>query len=294
MKPADFKYYSPTSIDEALTMLDEMGYGCKVLAGGQSLVPSMNFRLAQPEALVDLNQITELSYIKPAEDGGVVIGAMARDNLVERDAYVAQHFPVVVEAFHFVGHPQIRNRGTFGGAIAHADPTGQMPAVVLALNGRCHIRSKNSDRWVQAEEFFVGPFTTILNPEELLVEVALPPSDPHSGTSYKQMARQGGAQALVGVVVYVALDRRKRCSDARIVLLSVGETPVLAKEGSKMLVGKEPQVSIIRAAAEAASSRDIDPGGDIHCSVEFRRYLARELVAQALHEAFERAGQRGG
>ena len=294
MKPADFKYYSPSSIDDALTLLDEMGYGCKVLAGGQSLVPSMNFRLSQPEALVDLNQIAELSYIKPTDDGGVVIGAMTRDNMVERDAYIAEHFPVIGEAFHFVGHPQIRNRGTFGGAIAHADPTGQMPAVVLALNGRCHIRSKKADRWVPAEEFFVGPFTTILNPDELLVEIFLPPAEPRSATAYKQMARQAGAQALVGVVVSVTLDRRKRCSDARISLLSVGETPLLAKEASKMLIGKEPKPDVIRAAAETAAVKDIDPYGDIHCSEEFRRYLTRELVAQALQDAFNKAGQRGG
>ena len=289
MKPAEFDYYAPASIDEALGLLAKLGYGGKVLAGGQSLVPSMNFRLAQPAALVDLNQIPELSYIKSSEDGGLLIGTMTRDSQVEHDPLVAQRFPVIVEAFHFVGHPQIRNRGTFGGAIAHADPTAQMPAVLLALNGRCHVRSKTADRWVTAEEFFIGPFTSVLNPDELLVEVAIPPTGPRSGTSYKQMARQAGAQALVGVVAFVSLDEKKRCKQARLALLSVGMTPVLAKEAARLLIGKEPTQAVIQATAETAAGKEIDPGSDIHCSVEFRRYLAMMLTAQALQVAFDRA-----
>jgi aerobic carbon-monoxide dehydrogenase medium subunit len=291
MKPAEFDYYAPTSLNEAVDLLAEMGYGCKILAGGQSLVPSMNFRLAQPAALVDLNQLTELSYIKPSPDGGVLIGAMTRDSQVEKDAGMIQKYPVVVEALHFVGHPQIRNRGTFGGAIAHADPTAQLPAILLALNGQCHVRSKTTDRWVSAEDFFVGPFTTILNPDELLTEVSLPPISPKSGASYKQMTRQAGAQALVGVVASLWLDDRKRCKQARISLLSVGETPVLAKQADEILKGKEITPALIKMAADAAADRDIDPGGDIHCSVEFRRHLARVLTAEALEEALERAKQ---
>jgi aerobic carbon-monoxide dehydrogenase medium subunit len=294
MKPAEFDYYAPASIDEALDLMAKLGYDVKVLAGGQSLVPSMNFRLAQPAALVDLNRIPELSYIKSSEDGGLVIGAMTRDSQVEHDPLVAQRFPVIVEAFHFVGHPQIRNRGTFGGAIAHADPTAQIPAVLLALNGRCHVRSKTADRWVPAEEFFVGPFTSVMNPDELLVEVAIPPIGPRSGTSYQQMARQAGAQALVGVVAFVSLDENKRCKEARLALLSVGMTPLLAKEAARLLIGKEPTQAVIQAAAETAAGKEIDPGSDIHCSVEFRRHLARTLTARALQIAFDRATQGGG
>jgi aerobic carbon-monoxide dehydrogenase medium subunit len=294
MKPAEFDYFAPASIDEALETLSRLGYGGKVLAGGQSLVPSMNFRLAQPAALVDLNRIPELSYIKFSDNGELLIGAMTRDSQVENDPQVARRFPVIVEAFHFVGHPQIRNRGTFGGAIAHADPTAQMPAVLLALNGRCHIRSKTASRWVPAEEFFVGPFTSVINPDELLVEVAIPPMAPRSGASYQQMARQAGAQALVGVVAYVVLDDRKRCKEARLALLSVGMTPIFAKESARLLVGKEPARALIQAAADMAADKEIDPGGDIHCSVEFRRHLARTLTAQTLQAAFDRAAQRGG
>jgi len=291
MKPAEFNYYAPVSTENALDLLDKLGYGCKLLAGGQSLVPSMNFRLAQPGALVDLNQIVELSYIKETNDGGVVIGAMTRDSQVEHDLLIKQKYPVIPDAFHFVAHPQIRNRGTFGGAIAHADPTGQVPALVLALNARCHIRAKSGERWVPAEEFFIGPFTTVLKPNELLVEIAIPPVAPRSGMSYKQMARQAGAQALVGVVAVMTLDEQKRCKQTRLVLLSVGETPVLAKEASKFLIGKELTSDVIQHSAELASGKDIDPGSDIHCSIEFRRHLARELSGMALQEAFTRAIQ---
>ncbi len=228
MKPAPFDYYAPASVDEALDVLDSLGYGVKVLAGGQSLVPSMNFRLAVPPALLDLNNIADLSYIRPEPDGGIAIGAMTRDSEVEHSPVVAERFPMIVESMPHIAHPQIRNRGTFGGAIAHADPTAQLPAVCLALKARYLARSKKGERWIETDEFFVGPFTTILEPEELLVEVSIPPMSPRSGSSYQQMARQAGAQALVGIATVVDLDENGQVEDARMALLSVGETPVLA------------------------------------------------------------------
>ncbi len=294
MKPAPFDYYAPASVDEALDILSEKGYDIKVLAGGQSLVPSMNFRLAQPPALLDLNNIPDLAYIKPAPDGGVVIGAMTRDSDVEHNPMVAERFPVILQAMPFIAHPQIRNRGTFGGAIAHADPAGHLPAVTLALNARYHIRSKNGDRWVGCDEFFLGPFTTAMEPDELLVEVEIPALPARTGTSYHQMARQAGAQALVGVAAVVTLDPGERVAAARIALLSVGETPVLAGRAAASLAGKLLTPETIEAAAEAAATVDTDPGGDIHCSPEYRRHLIRVLVAKSLEEAGERArGKRG-
>ncbi len=294
MKPAPFEFYAPASVAEALETLAQLGYGGKVLAGGQSLIPAMNFRLATPAALVDLNNIAGLSFIRPAQGGGVAIGAMTRDSQVEFDAGVAQTAPMLVEAMHSVAHPQIRNRGTFGGNIAHADPTAQLPAVVIALKGRMHVQSQAAERWVEAEEFFVGPFTSVLEPDELLVEVALPPLPVRCGTSYKQVARQKGAQALVGVAAWVTLDESNRCQEARIALLSVGETPLLARQANRSLLGQPPTQEAIRAAAELAASADIDPGGDIHCSAEFRRHLVRVLARQSLTEAFERARHSGG
>lgn len=294
MKPAPFEFYAPAGVEEALDTLAQLGYGGKLLAGGQSLIPAMNFRLATPAALVDLNNIPELSFIRRGEDGGVVIGAMTRDSQVEFDALVAQTAPMVIEAMPSVAHPQIRNRGTFGGNIAHADPTAQLPAVVIALKGRMHVQKKAAERWVAAEEFFVGPFASVLEPEELLYEVALPPLPARCGTSYKQVARQKGAQALVGVASLVTLDERNRCEEARIALLSVGETPLLANQANSSLIGQEPTREAIRAAAETASTADIDPGGDIHCTAEFRRHLVRVLVQGSLTEAFDRARHSGG
>jgi carbon-monoxide dehydrogenase medium subunit len=289
MKPAPFDYYAPTSVEEALDILSDKGYDIKVLAGGQSLIPSMNFRLAQPPALLDLNNIPDLSYIRSTSTGGVVIGAMTRDTDVEYDPTVTERFPVIREAMPHIAHPQIRNRGTFGGAIAHADPTAQLPAITLALGARYHVRSKNGDRWVGSDEFFTGPFSTALEIDELLIEVEIPAMAPHTGASYKQMARQAGAQALVGVVCVVTLDAQKRVEATRITLLSVGQTPVLSVKAMESLIGKELTPEAMAAAAEISATQDTDPGGDIHCSPEYRRHLIRVLVAQSLTTAGERA-----
>lgn len=294
MKPAPFDYYAPESLDEALEILSEKEYDIKVLAGGQSLVPSMNFRLAQPPALLDLNNIPDMAYIRANPDGGVTIGTMTRDSDVENDPQVGERFPLIREAMPHIAHPQIRNRGTFGGAIAHADPTGQLPAVTTALGARYHLRSKDADRWVNCDEFFLGPFTTALGPDELLLEVEIPPLPARTGTSYQQMARQSGAQALVGVASVVTLDGSGKVASARVVLLSVGETPVLAVKTAESLVGKDLTPEAAAAAAEIAATQDTDPGGDIHCTPEFRRHLIRVLVARSLTEAGERARAKGG
>ena len=290
MKPAPFDYYAPASIDEALDLLAELGYDVKVLAGGQSLIPAMNFRMAMPPALLDLNKISELVYIRPSEDGGLVIGAMTTDTAVERDPLVKERFPLIVEAMPTIAHPQIRNRGTSGGAIAHADPTGQLPAVCLALGASVRIASKNGERIVPLDEFFLGPFTTAIEPEELLTEVILPPLPARTGTSYDQMARQAGAQALVGVASVVTLDADGKVANARIGMLSVGETPMLASEAAQQLIGNEPTAERIAQAAETAATVDIvEPPSDIHCSAEYRRHLVKVLVNRSLTRAVERA-----
>lgn len=290
MKPAPFDYYAPASIDEALDLLAELGYDVKVLAGGQSLIPAMNFRMAMPPALLDLNKINELVYIRPTDDGGLVIGAMTTDTAVERDPMVKERFPLIIEAMPTIAHPQIRNRGTFGGAIAHADPTGQLPAVCLALGASVRVVSKTGERVVPLDEFFFGPFTTVLEPEELLTEVILPPSPARTGTSYDQMSRQAGAQALVGIASVITLDADGKVANARIGMLSVGEMPMLALEAAKQLIGSEPTAERIAQAAETAATVDIvDPPSDIHCSPEYRRHLVKVLVNRSLTRAVERA-----
>src|SRR5262245_47941340 len=175
MKPAPFEYFSPTNREEALSLLAEYTGEAKPLAGGQSLVPSMNFRLAQPSILVDLNGITDLFGIEAASDGGLRIGAMTRQRSVERSPLVAERAPLIAEAMPHIAHPQIRNRGTFGGSLAHADPAAELPALAVALDARLRVQSSNGERVIPASEFFLGLFTTLLEPDELLVEVEIPP-----------------------------------------------------------------------------------------------------------------------
>lgn len=294
MKPAPFDYFAPVTVAEALDTLDRLGYDGKVLAGGQSLIAAMNFRMARPAALVDLNNIPDLFFIRPASDGGFLIGTMTRESKVEHDPIIPQKYALIGDAMPHIGHPQIRNRGTFGGCMAHADPAGQLPGVAVALGTRFHVRSKSNDRWVDAQKFFAGPFTTVMEPQEMLVEVTLPALPPRSGSSYQQVSRQRGSQAQLGVAVFVTLDERNRCKDARIVVICVGETPVLAHQACQMLVGQSPSAELYRAAGQMVASKEIDPGTDIHATADYRRHVADVLVRRALASAFERGGGKGG
>lgn len=292
MKPPPFKYYAPTTVAEALTRLAEHGGEAKVLAGGQSLIPTMNFRLAQPEALVDLNHIPELSYIRPSSDGGLAIGAMTRHRQVERSALVKERAPLVFETMPFIAHPQIRNRGTFGGSLAHADPAAELPAVATVLDARFVIQSKRGKREVPAQEFFVDLFTTALEPEELLVEVILPPQPARTGYAFREISRRHGDYALVGAAASVTLNQAGQCESARLVFFSVGPGPVEAVQASALLSGQPLTPAAIQAAAETAAT-DIDPSGDIHASAGYRRHLAKVLARQVLEEAGKRAQENG-
>jgi carbon-monoxide dehydrogenase medium subunit len=295
MKPAPFKYYAPSTVDEALAHLAEHGWDAKVLAGGQSLIPLLNFRIAQPAVLVDLNNISELFYIHP-DDSGLFIGAMTRQAQVEHDPLVAERAPLVHEVMPQIAYPQIRTRGTFGGSLAHADPSAELVAVNIALNARFRLRSQAGERWVPADEFFVGLFTTVLEPDELLVEAALPPMPPHSGWSFLQITRRHHDFCIAGVAVLVTLDDAasaySQCEQAKLVFLSAGDGPVVARQAAEMLKGQVPTLELIRAAAEKAAKDEIDPGSDIHASAEYRRHLAKVLARRTLTQAFDRA--RGG
>ena len=289
MKPPPFQYFAPTTVEEALDLLGEHGWDAKPLAGGQSLIPTLNFRLAQPAILVDLNNISDLFYIRAGKNDGVRIGAMTRHSQVEHDALIPQRAPLVHETMPLIAHAQIRNRGTFGGSLAHNDPAAELPAVTLARGGRLRLRSQSGERWVPADEFFLGLFTTALEPEELLVEVELPALPPRTGWAIREMARRPGDYALLGVTAVVTLDDVNKCQAARLVLFSTGgEVPTDARQAVEVLVGETPTPEVIRAAAETAASEDIDPTGDIHATAEYRRHLAKVLTRQALEQAFER------
>ena len=290
MKPAPFDYFTPATLDEALALLAEHGGEAKPLAGGQSLIPAMNFRLARPAVLVDLNGISELAYVRP-ESGGVAVGAMTRQRVVERSEVVARAAPLLAEALPSIAHPQIRNRGTVGGSIAHADPSAELPAVMLALDARFRAKSSSGERSIPAGEFFKGMLETALAPGELLIEIVLPPLPASTGTAFLEVARRHGDYAMVGVAVIVTLDPRGRCKQARISLLSVGDGPVLATEAGKVLAGQTPSADLLRAVGDAAATHDIDPPSDIHATAAYRRRLAAVLTRRALGRAFERAGK---
>jgi carbon-monoxide dehydrogenase medium subunit len=293
MKPAPFDYYAPTTVEEALSHLAEHGYDAKVLAGGQSLVPMMNFRLVQPSILVDLNNIPDLAYIRPDENGGLRLGAMTRHHQVEVDPMVAQRMPLLHESMPHIGYPQIRNRGTLGGSLSHADPSAELVSVTVALDGRFRLRSQSGERWVPAKDFFVGLFTTVLEPEELMVEVALPSMADRSGWSLMEVARRRHDFALVGVAALVIMAEDGLCRQARMVFLSAGDGPVVADRAAGLLQGQVPGGEAIRAAAEMAAYEEIDPGSDIHASADFRRRLANVLARRALEQAFQRATASG-
>ena len=195
MKPAPFAYHRPATVEEAVSLLARHGGEAKPLAGGQSLIPAMNFRLARPAVLVDLNRIAGLAGIRPGADG-VRIGAMTRQRAVERDATVAQHVPLLAEALPHIAHPQIRTRGTVGGSLAHADPAAELPAVMVALGATFELHSPRGKRSVAAEEFYTGLFTTALAPDELLVEIAIPRAGPRRGSAFAEVARRMTKQGL--------------------------------------------------------------------------------------------------
>jgi carbon-monoxide dehydrogenase medium subunit len=288
MKPAPFKYFAPTEIPEVLSLLKEYGYDAKVLAGGQSLVPMMNFRLVQPAVLVDINNIPDLKSIQTHEKG-IRLGAMVRHSQVERDSIIEKRVPLLHETMPQIATAQIRNRGTIGGSLAHADPSAELVAVTTALEARFKIQNQEGERWVPVDDFFVGLLMTVLEPEELLVEIEFPGLPARSGWSLKEVARRPHDFALIGVVAVMTLDKKDRCQAAKLVYLSAGDGPVSAVEASDLLKGQEITEDLITAAAEKAATDEIDPGSDIHATADFRRHLANVLTRRALLEAYQRA-----
>jgi aerobic carbon-monoxide dehydrogenase medium subunit len=285
LKPAPFDYVAPRTLDEALAALAQGGPDAKLLAGGQSLIPLLNFRLARPSMLIDLNRVPNLAYVTP-RDGGIAIGAMARQAAVERDASLAASQPLLVEAIGWVGHLAIRSRGTLGGSLAHADPAAELPAVALCLDAQLTMTSRRGARTVPAGHFFVGYLTTALEADEVLVETWFPPLRRGTGQAWLEFARRHGDFALAGVGVSLVVEDGV-VGDARIALTGVGGTPVRAREAETLLVGRSAPERA-RAAGDAARSA-IDPQADIHASREYRSHLAGVLTERAIRVAYERA-----
>jgi CO/xanthine dehydrogenase FAD-binding subunit len=288
MKPAPFEYYVPDSLEEALSLLREHGDDAKVLAGGQSLVPAMNFRVVQPGALIDLNRVKELGYVRQ-EEQALRIGAMTRERELEFNSLVSTQVPLLAEAMPHVAHPQIRNRGTLGGSLANADPAAELPVVMTALGARFRVHNASGERWISASDFFLGLFTTALASDEILVEIELPSLPPYTGWSFLEVAPRAGDYALMGVAVSLQLDPGGVCKHARLVYLNAGEGPVDAREASRLLMGISVDEEGIESAAVLASQKEIEPFGNVHASAAFQRHLAEVLTKNALRQALRRA-----
>lgn len=282
MKPAPFDYHQARSVAEAVAHLGEYGYEAKVLAGGQSLVPAMNFRLARPAVLVDINPLDELDYLE--EDGDTLrIGAMVRHVTFERPVTEGPTGRLLTMAAHHVGHLPIRVRGTFGGSLAHADPAAEWCVIALLLDAELSTRSPSGGRGIPAADFFQTVFTTALEPEELLVEARLPKLSPCTRIGFQQFSRRAGDFALTMAAVAFESDDGRVCN-ARISLGGVSDRPLRAADAEQALEGQPATEESFRAAAEIAAL-EIDAIGDIHGSADYRRDLVRALTRRALEQA---------
>jgi CO/xanthine dehydrogenase FAD-binding subunit len=283
MKPAPFSLLRPKSVDEALSLLRSHSDEAKVLAGGQSLVPLMNFRLARPSYLVDLNQIEALSGIK-IEDRTLTIGAMVRQREVERSPVIAERLPILRDAMEQVGHAAIRNRGTVGGSLVHADPSAELPLLSVTLDGVFQLQSLRGKRAVAARDFYQGYLVTDIASDELLIEITLPLPPPGAGWCFTEIARRHGDFAIVAAAIVLGLDRNRRLDFARVGLGGVGPTPIRVTAAEDMLVGQKPDTELYRRAGDAAAHA-IDPPNDIHASATYRRHISSVLVRRALATA---------
>jgi CO/xanthine dehydrogenase FAD-binding subunit len=286
VKPPPFAYDRAGSVDEALALLGEHGDDAKVLAGGQSLVPLLNFRLARPERLIDINEVQELDRLEL--NGTLRIGALTRQATIERSGEIAKQVPLLHEAIRFVAHPQIRNRGTVGGSVAHADPSAELPAAFAALDAVYHLRSATGMRVVRSDEMFVTHLTTALQPEELLTEIEVPLPPTGTGSAFVEFARRHGDFALAGAAVLLTQAADGSCARAAIALLAAGPVPVRAVAAEQALVGHRLDEDVAREAA-ATAVQDVKPLADIHGGAAYRRRVLEALVRRALLLASARA-----
>jgi CO/xanthine dehydrogenase FAD-binding subunit len=288
MKPPRFEYFAPRTLDEALALLAAHGDRAKILAGGQSLIPLLNFRLAHPEVVIDINAIKSLAFIR-AHDGGLAIGALTRQHVAERSDVVGARAPIVAEACRFIGHLPIRHRGTIGGNLAHADPASELPATMVALEAEFTVASARGARTLGAEQFFVGPLSTAIQPGEMLTEIRAPAPPARTAGAFVEMARRAGDYALVGVAALITLDASGKCQRARVALCGVGATPIRARGAEEVLTGQTPAGAVLDEAAGRAASAT-SPPSDVHGSADFRKRLARHFTRAAIETAARRAG----
>jgi len=288
MKPAPFKYIAAQSLAHALAAKAEYGDEARFLAGGQSLVPTMNFRLAQPAVLIDINPLETLAGLSRVNDRAIRIGALTRYRMLERDARLAEAVPLIAEALPHIAHPQIRNRGTIGGNLSHADPASELPAIVVALEGRLRAQSARGERWIAASDFFLGPLTTALAKDEMLTEIELPVQPARAGSSFMEVARRKGDFAMLGIAAAVAVDDAGVCTRVRAALCGADGTPLDVSDAAGALIGRGDLAAAVADAASAVQQA-IDPPGNLHADAGYQRHLAGVLAKRALTLAVERA-----
>lgn len=289
MKPAPFDYVRPASLEEVLETLSNYGEDAKLLAGGQSLMPILNMRLATPRVLVDINGLSELDYIR-LEGDDLCIGALTRQYRLERDPLVQKTVPFLLPVVRLIGHPQIRHAGTVGGSLAHADPSAELPAAMCALQAQFRVVGSGGDRRVPADDFFLGIFTVDLRPDEMLTEARVPV--PHNTVwGIREYARRSGDFALAGAAVVLELAGTKRCVRGRVVLFGVSSRPLRASAAESYLAGRELSEGLAEDFA-AAAVEGLECDGDIHVTGPYRKHLAKVMAKRALLDAVAMAEAR--
>ncbi|HYS28051.1 MAG TPA: xanthine dehydrogenase family protein subunit M [Candidatus Limnocylindria bacterium] len=289
MLPAAFEYASPGTLDEALALLDQHADDGKVLAGGQSLIPLLKLRLASPAFLVDINRIPDLDVLEE-RDGALVIGALVRHKTAERSSLLANRYAVLAEAAPQVADPLVRNRGTLAGSLAHADPSGDWGSVMLAVDAEFVLRSRSGSRTVKARDFFNGPFSTVLQPTEILTEIRIPARRGPTGGAYLKLERKVGDFATVGVAIQLQMDDGK-VGTAGIALTAVGPQNIKATEAEAALKGQTLNDKVIKEAGQLAA-KAAEPRADLRGSEAYKRNVVRIFTERGLKRAYERA--RGG
>lgn len=287
MIPAAFDYVAPETLDEAIRTLASHGDRAKLLAGGHSLLPLMKLRLARPDLLIDLSKIPGLSGIREEGDK-VLIGALAQHYQIESSVLLKEKCPLLPETARTIGDVQVRNRGTIGGSLAHADPAADMPAAVLALGAELRATGPEGDRWLKGEDFFLGFMATALRPTEILIELRVPAMSDRAGVRYLKVRQKASGFAIVGVAVWLQLDESGVCRDVGIGVTGLDARPFRAKAVEQRLRGRRLDSALIKEASSGVT-QGVDPLDDIHASAEFRAHLARVHVSRAIHEALRNA-----
>ena len=290
MKPAPFDYYDPDNLEKALELLHEYGDEAKILAGGQSLGPLLNMRLSTPRILIDINRLPELQYLNYNKNL-LTIGAMTRQSTLEDDSQIKHMQPLLASSIPYIGHRSIRNRGTVGGSIAHADPAAEWPAIMLALDGKLEIKNATESRLLTAEEFYISTLTTALEPTELLTEVQLPLWEKNTGWSFIEFSRRHGDFAVIGVATSLKI-QHNLCNHCRIAIIGGSSIPMRTKNAESVVTGKDINSLTFKEAGEIASL-EVNPETDMHASAAFRRHLTSTLVTKSLHEAYNRITTEG-